>query len=254
MLPRPSLPPPAPGRRHKGSKAPRIEPRGRRRRRRAPGEPAPAASPPLPPREMSGYSRKAIYRARSQECAPGIPLRPSFLHLQGKGGKRNSGLERPRAPSQAPAVRRAGGLAEPPPRPCGISHLLPPPPSAHRRRRGLSPDDRRGGGRRRRKGEFIPAEQWGRRRLPGDTPSPSLSTAGAAAGPRRALPPPPPRTRAAAARTERWSPGTGKGEAARLGSPPLPPPSPPPCRRRRGGPRLAPCSSPLSPPPLSGSE
>lgn len=133
-------------------------------------------------------------------------------------------------------MRRAGGLAEPPPRPCGISHLLPPPPPAHRRRRGLSPDDRRGGGRRRRKGEFIPAEQWGRRRLPGDTPSPSLSTAGAAAGPRRALPPP--RPARARPRLGRGTDGAaeprhreGGGGSARFAAPPaasatpLPPPA-----------------------------
>lgn len=89
---------------------------------------------------MSGYSRKAIYRARSQECAPGIPLRPSFLHLQRKEGGREingwgipGGVGRGGRAGAVPGYRRvAGGLADAPPgsprRLAAAVRNKPPPP------------------------------------------------------------------------------------------------------------------------------
>lgn len=134
MLPRPSLPPPAPDRRHKGSRAPPTQPRGRRRG--APGEPTPPASGDVrlqPKSHLPGSKSgmRAWYSAptlipTSARQRRGEKLRAGASLGAVPGSRRAGGREAGRAGgAPAAAVRN-----KPPP---------PPPPPARRRRRGLSP-------------------------------------------------------------------------------------------------------------------
>lgn len=122
MLPRPSLPPPAPDRRHKGSRATQMQPLGRRRRRGAPGEPAPPAPGDVrlrPKSDLPG-SKSGM---RAWYSAP--TLIPTSARQRGEE-KLRAGV----SPGAVPGSRRAaGGRAGGAPA-AAVQNKPPPPPAA----------------------------------------------------------------------------------------------------------------------------
>lgn len=133
-------------------------------------------------------------------------------------------------------MRRAGGLAEPPPRPCRISHLLPPPPPRTPPPPRIKPRRPPRRGQEEAEGGVYSSGTMGTAAAPGRHSLPIVKYRGGSRGAAPRVPVPPPRTRAAAARPQHGRSGGAPAPARgrRLGSArrspaasatPLPPPA-----------------------------
>lgn len=225
--------------------------------------------------------KKRFYRAQSRGCAPGIPRRPSCLHLQHRA---EGGRAAVSGRAAVPAPRRAGGRERRPgalaAAAAAAARAKPPPPAppAPPRMEPRRPAGRGPGGR-----GLPPAEQWGRRALPGPRAPPAparrrahgpartvlVAAVGAAALRLRVGPvggaaaalraaggrpaPTPPQLRALLHRAGRGAAGGGGGGGGVNAQPPCcpphtppPAPRPPPPARRGSGDPSAPARPDLS--------